>query len=900
MIPLIPVIMAAGALSVGIILYGAGAAMELQELYDGAADNIHEREQELLSGRYETNAPPNIQGAVITSSWTDDSIITGFVITCNDLVHTVPADIPVAGGVVFGLNSTHLSDINGKTGLCGNSITLELLTKRGNLFEIVSPDRDPTTDVVSTPYIEYQRVGGLVANGNQIVEAAQYNHVGAGVTYIIDDWGDSLTYGIPNWAPLQGVMRLSPVPHLYLGQLYTTPPGIEAVNSVEVIAGDVRFTNTTDATHGKYHKFAGTGRVMVHLNDNNNHFVIHMVCPDCHEDTPAVIGGIPTTSGTSDSTSLGTGIVSSGTSFPCTINGITHPGCGLHPVHTNNREWPLRPVPKITLSHVENPGINGTVLHITNYNTCPGAAHDNTILDSLNSTHFRLLSNGCIMKNYSYEWWDGDIKLYDSLPIRPGLSTWQNPSGHNPTIILNMRGGQILLQIWSVTQVQYYNDIFNPTFTITPRTGDNTKLFVIHDAMAHLGVYAISDLHDMKNHVQTYPQLLKNGTVYRFSHSPGMDKTGGLLGHDCMRGFKYCMTVFNAPRLPSVNNAQGIVYDTRNAIELNRDALVHNRNNVFTTNNPTPGEVKYDSTTLELIQAYGVIPITGGVKVDELYIIPSFHSNGCDRYIDKTTSPHTWTASMSHSGWLRLQYLETHYGRDNPSLNVPLLPNFGTLCMRTHGNEEFRQFKMDDFFIQGSAASFGGTKHTHTVTGTLSNNPTTGNISVLDTDVTLLGSGTTTMDLAVDMAGRVVISGVVDNGGSAPDGNGSANCNWSNNKPPRSAPLQKVTLFVTVNVNVPGSNDYNEQFFHEVPLSASPAPTSVGEDCRHVSIAEFQYPAEFKTIPLTYGSNADIKVTVETKVVFAHGSSPLYAGGSPTETLYVETILEQLTLVVNN
>lgn len=791
-----------------------------------------------------------------------------------------------------------------------------VLTNLGGVFEIEAPNLVPTTDVVSSPYIEFQRMGGLVVSGNSVAEAAQYNRVGTGTTYIVDDWGRGITHGIPNGAPLAGELRMSPVPHLYLKTPQPISPNTywpAGIGSVEMMAGGITHTIQNHTTYGIYHKFEGTGRAVIWLDRANNFYAINMVCVGCRTNTPAVVGGVADDGhGSPVGTRLGSSIFGA-SSITCTVDSIVHSGCGLYPISNTPREWPLSPFPDLGASHQPYPDHSGAVLNVTNYDTatCPGADHDNTEQVRLNNSTFQLSAGGCIMQNYDYEWWDGSLEMSKSLPLRAGLNVWFPLGTDHPAIILNMNGGQVLLQAYAANTEVNAESAFYDTLTVDAGSlVGPSDLVILHDSFSHLGAYTRSTLGGMAAHVQTYPQIKPNYSPALLSHNgqPGVGGIGGLLGADCKEGYKYCITVFNNQDLPVITNARGVIYDARNGAELNRGGGVDNHASVFHTSSSYQiGKVGYDPNTLNLIQAYAVIPITGSVSVEELYVVANPHD--CSRYVDDTVSPHGWAATPGTAGWLRMIYLEDDYGLDKGAINIPLLPGFGVACMRTEGSVEFRQFVTDNFFVQGASASFGGTRYVSTFLGnpTLHDEPDVSNISVLHTDIVLPGEGVRVMDLDVDLSGSIAIVGVVEGGGGAYNPhNQRQSCNWhliSVDTPPRHTSSQFVELEIDVVIEVPVGGFYQRvdglSVSESVRLEAPQTPVSVGEDCRHMSYAGFDFEPEYRTIPIEYGSNTPVRVSITTNVDFENSAIVAYAGHRPAETLFVETYIDRLSVRVN-
>ena len=789
--------------------------------------------------------------------------------------------------------------------------TIHGITDRGVIFEIESSSRAPTTDIVSSPYADFQRLGGLVANGGTVYEAGRYNPVGTGDTYIISDWGRGNTVGLPNGAPLKGQMRLDPVPHMYLsvpqpvGGAYW--PG--GISHIDMVSGTLTHTMHNHTTYLEYHRFEGSGRAIIWLDVIHGNYSVNMVCVQCQTDTPAVLGNIPVVGGIQISNENGTVSSSPRFSTSCMVDGILHAGCGTYWTPPHARDWPLDPRPDLPdmLSHIPNE--NGPVLHITKYDTisCPGAGHNNTGMVYLDDMYFQMESSGCIMENYDYVWWDGTIALRDTLPLRAGTSEWDRThTSMVPVIILDMRGGEILIQSYAAPTRADAEAAFHDTFDVDTGTMSPDSIIILHDAFSHLGMFTVSTISGMDDYIMTYPQIPVDHTVSYLAHNraPGAEGTGGLLGADCTTGYKYCITIFDGAALPVVNNAADAIYDTRNHVVLNRGGIVHNHASVF-SNAGTPATVPYKASHLNLIQSYGVIPVIGATRVTDLYLMYGFPS-GCDTYVDTTTDPPSWTGG-AHPGWLRLTHLEGDYTGANPLIQVPLLPGYDTVCMRMHGSDNFRQFNMDDFFAQGSHASLGGIRYISTDRGPLlTPDPDWFDIHVLDTDVTLPGTGTRVMDLTVDLSGTITITGVVPGGGGA-TGTQPNSCDWHTLAPPvydapRHTPHQRVVMSVSVNVQAPVDGAYQTvgglSASEISTLSAPRPPVTVGGDCMHVSYAEFDFDPEYRTIPVTLGPNTPVLINIKTSVNFANGAAPVYAGSTPAETMHVETILDKLLVGV--
>ena len=352
-----------------------------------------------------------------------------------------------------------------------NITTLWVLTDQGQLVELEPPDLVPTTDVVSSPYVEFQRIGGLVANGGRIAEAGQYNQVGTGPTYIIDNWSEGITYGIPNGAPLGGEMRLSPEPHLYLRTPVPLPYWPSGIDSVEIMTGNLAYSIQNHSTHGEYYQFEGSGRAIVKLSPINNHYAINLVCTNCLTTTPAVVGSIPDDgSGNPVSNRTGTASLLVGTAGACSVDGVNHTGCGDFPAARPIWDWPLDPRPAAARNNTSSePKDHDPLLEVTRYDiaTCPGANQTNTEMEEFNDAHFRMVSQGCVMQSYDYQWWDGNVNLTAALPLRAGLNIWENPADH-PTIVLNMNGGAVLLQAYVTPNRYHAEGAFDDTLTVIP------------------------------------------------------------------------------------------------------------------------------------------------------------------------------------------------------------------------------------------------------------------------------------------------------------------------------------------------------------------------------------------------------------------------------------------------
>ena len=812
--------------------------------------------------------------------------------------------------------------------------TLWVITSRGNLFELQPLTDVPTTDIVSSPYVEFQRTGGLVASAGMVHEAAQYNTVGTGNTYIVSNWGEGKTYGIPNAAPLGGELRLSPVPHLHLrdqkpiGGTYFS----DAIIGVEPIVGSgVTYTNHTDTQYGEYYEFGGTGRAIVWLEPVDtihdlDRYVINMVCPACVDTTRAVVGMVLDNGGSPKSNKWGT--TNSTTHYggiPCTIDGVNHMACGATYMLFEGGEesmWPVDPRPDLDGGSDDRTQLTikrGLHFHTLDTATCPDATHANTKMEMLNDTYFRAVSDGCVMTNFVYRWHDAAVEMLDPMPLRAGINTYEGAAGEHPAIVINMDGGKVMLQAKLVHETQVGN-AYEDTLTIntTPPPGqpplvDSNSVIILHDAYAHLGYYTESTLRHMADRIQTYPQKQPTGTFEFVSHNHGGSAVGGLLGDPCSEPHQYCITVFDKGSLPVVNNAAGVLYDPRNNAELNRGSAVGNRGNVFVgTVNPTIlNTVGYDPNKLNIIQSYAVIPVSGHVDVEEMYVMAGRGGGtGCDRYVDDTTDPHTWAAPAA-PGWLRLKYLETDYGSGNNLIQVPLLPWYDTVCMRTHGNDEFRQFRVDNFFTQGAALSYGGVRHITAYTSSggvdikFTANPFI-SVPVLHTDAVLPGSGVRVMDMDIDLAARVMSASSVEGGGGDVGSSRDHECDWDATERPsradNSAQHVHVTIYVDIQVPAVGGS------YHSIgglsvagteSLEPHMLPSTVGADCMEIADIEFDFDPEYRTMPIEYQSNTPVRIAITADVDFDFSSRPDYADSLADETIFVEVHIQRLSLRVN-
>ena len=334
---------------------------------------------------------------------------------------------------------------------------------------------------------------------------------------------------------------------------------------------------------------------------------------------------------------------------------------------------------------------------------------------------------------------------------------------------------------------------------------------------------------------------------------------------------------------------------------------------------PVPGTIPYDANKLNLVQAYAVIPVSGSVNVEELYVVAGYGGRGCDRYVDTTTQPHSWGAAPSGPGWMRLEYLEAEYGGEHTGINVPVLPRYDTVCMRTHGNDGFRQFKLDNFFVVGEHASFGGTKHIRAYHGTEGQLAPSFRHTVLHHRHRPARSGVRVMDLDVNMDASVIISSVVEGGGNATVANPNANdrdrmCDWGADSFPQwnstartvnpsSRPAVNVRVYVEIDapkaggyerVDVPIGRGYNALTERDGFL-----PTTMGADCIEQLAVTWDFRPTFRTIPIEYDSNTPVNISIETYVWLSDTGIPAYADGLADETIYVETYIDRLSVRVH-
>lgn len=876
------------------------------------------------------------------------SVMCVIVVTCVVAASAVPGGAPEWVGVDW---LPVIRDAAAQAPPPG--VTFHVITDRGNMFEIEPADRAPTTDIVASPYVEFQRVGGLVVSGGVVREAGQYNDVNPGRTYIISNWGDGTTHGIPNGAPLAGELRMDPLPHLYMRTPEELSPGSgiylpQAISHVETMSGSIVHTNRTHATFGDYHEFRGSGRAIIWLDPTMTYYSINMVCPGCLADTPAVVGGVPDDGGGRPASStLGTRILLSGTAVPCSISGVNHTGCGETYADKTDSMWLLDPRPNVGGEDGQEKTVLQIppILNITTYDTtsCPDANHTNTRIEPLNDTLFRVVSDGCIMENYTYDWWDGVVGLEHSLPLRAGLNEWDRPPAppppdnpSHPAIILNMRGGQILLQAYGTSSLginAFENALtVNAGSVVDPNTlvGSNS-LVILHDSFAHLGAYTRSNLRDMADHIQTYPHLMTNSTMSQAAHSTGTvsGEPGGLLGGYCLdQTYHYCITIFDDMDLPVIHNAAGIVYDPRNGAELNRGTDVSNHGRVFVTSlppTPTLGLIPYRTGVLTLVQAYAVIPVSGHINVEELYVMAGYGGAfGCDRYVDDSVKPNRWSAPWS-PGWMRLHYLEGDYGDAHTRINIPLLPLYDTVCMKTHGRDEFRQFRTENFFVVGDSASFGGTKHIMTYSDTHLLGPPSHTFThtVLNTDVVLPGRGVRVMDMDLNVDVSLMLSSVVDGGGgnvphspSLTSNDRATICDWGDDSYPvwnSTSRTRSVTsgdptarVWVVANIQIPSVGGGYETV--DIPVMSGTAPLTadgghlpmtVGANCMEHAVVTWDFDPVYKTIPIEYGGNEPVSITVQTRVDLTNFKIPAYANSLADETIFIETYIDRLSMRVH-
>ena len=834
--------------------------------------------------------------------------------------------------------------------------TLWVITSRGNLFEMHPLTDVPTTDVVTSPYVEFQRTGGLVVSAGMVREAAQYNDVGTGNTYVISNWGEGETHGIPNAAPLGGEMLLHPVPHLHLRDQKEISPGggtyfPDSIIRVEPMVGSqVTYTNYTDAEHGEYYEFNGTGRAIVWLQSVShpiNNFVINLVCSGCVDTTRAIVGDVQDIGGVPVSDMWGTvntaplmpaEALNQPTTWPaqCTVDGVSHDKCGKYidyPGYDRDSDnptpsmWPVDPRPDINGNAGETDRfLIDRVMYFPTLDTatCPNATQANTVPERLDDTHFIAVSEGCVMKSFTTQWRNAVVQLVDPMPLRAGINTYEPINGAHPAIVVNLDGGKIMLQAKHVHHNQIdgaYEDDFvvntDPPLGRPPLV-DSNSVIILHDAYAHLGYYTRATLNQIADRIQTYPQKQTTGTFELVSHNHGGGRIGGLLGDTCSGSHQYCITVFNSDDLPAVHNAAGVLYDPRNDAELNRGGDVGNRANVFVASlsPPTPDTVGYHPSKLTLIQSYAVIPVSGHVNVEELYVMAGRGGGtGCDRYVDDTVDPHVWAAPNS-AGWLRLKYLENDYGSGNNLINIPILPRYDTICMRTFGNDEFRQFRVDNFFVQGAAVSYGGVRHI-TAHDSVPGSPAVAieydanpsfTIHTLHTDAVLPGSGVRVLDMDIDLSARVMSASVAEGKGNEFSSVfvRDDHCKWPSTERPSRADSNRhrVTVVINVDIQVPAVGGS----YHSIgglsvadsdPLTARMLPSTIGADCMEVADVEFDFDPEYRTLPIEYQANTPVRITITTTATFSDSSRPEYADVVADETIFVETHIQRLSLRVN-
>ena len=108
---------------------------------------------------------------------------------------------------------------------------------------------------------------------------------------------------------------------------------------------------------------------------------------------------------------------------------------------------------------------------------------------------------------------------------------------------------------------------------------------------------------------------------------------------------------------------------------------------------------------------------------------------------------------------------------------------------------------------------------------------------------------------------------------------------------------------VDVTIQVPDGGSYRSigglDVSGRAPLVAITTPVAVGEDCWHVSYAEFDFAPVYRTIPIEYTSNTPVRISITTDIDFRNSASQMYAGGMPDETLYVETYIDRLSVRVH-
>jgi hypothetical protein len=185
-------------------------------------------------------------------------------------------------------------------------------------------------------------------------------------------------------------------------------------------------------------------------------------------------------------------------------------------------------------------------------------------------------------------------------------------------------------------------------------------------------------------------------------------------------------------------------------------------------------------------------------------------------------------------------------------------------------------------------------------------------MQILNTEVVLPGMGTKVLDLDLKLSGSVTFDGVVQGRGGVFNPNPlskSSSCDWHNTSPPVTTPPrythnQEVEYQVDVTIDVPTPSGYvtigGLNAVARAPLQAAQTPITIGSDCRHLSYAEWDFPAEFRTMPIQYRSDTPITINIVSHITFHNGVTAIYAGLPPTtETMYVETMIDRLSVRVN-
>lgn len=676
-----------------------------------------------------------------------------------------------------------------------------VITELGGLFQVKPPPAVPTSDVTMSPFIEFRRLGGLIASSSGVTEASQYNDV-SGLTYIIGDWSKGDTYGIPTNAPLEGKMSLGPTPHLTLRALVDKNLVGDAwgVKYVREMSGDATAVLKEDGTHGKYLEMTGTGRILVGLADENN-FMAHLECMGCVLKTPAVIGAVAQKDG--EATSDIYGLLSVGRphradealeSTTCTHRGTVY-GCAAQAGSGSTHEVGRPLHPSDAYAHRTSERFVA-VLNVTKFDrvSCPSASADSDVRQiNLNDTHFRLEADGCRMRTFEYRWVNDMANLTDWQPLRPGLNSWSSTSPGERVIAVDMPGGVARLQVYfHLDGHDMKRTLFGNSDALAIYGGimDRDDIAVLHDSRRHLSMHTLANLHEIVPLVsdahnagqlapESEPRLVGHATL----------SFGGIFGaptgEECLPGYVYCITVFDSDDVPRLGSAAGKVYDSKNGVVVYPGSDVGNAGSVFGQDIRTGG-IFVDRSVLEVVQSYAVIPISGVAHIEEIYIV---WLDSCDPYIDDADPREEWRPGGTVSGqWLRMSYLEGDYGPGmDQTVDIPMFAGYGTICLRQHGYDEFRQFNADDMYTQGASASFGGSTRVFEValgdaTGRHPTIPASATVrlappqgdpaslfTVLDGNIPVTATGARTLDMDMEFSVVVLSIGVQDTGSQTPN-----------------------------------------------------------------------------------------------------------------------------------